>query len=220
MSNVHKKNTAQSEVNCTFKNLKSECVYGRLYFPMRKALGSNSLAVWLCDVEREMVKGRKEEWWQQSHLQASILAWNCFWYFFIFAGLFLSIVLTAILLTLYYFCDFFSLASPDGVAPRPVVLGPWLWTSPFLPPTTANLSRVSLLQNTCQVTGSQSGKLLHSKVLIHGLIKHLASTPAPVPGVNDWPRLLGCVVYYPWTMWQPWALESDSPGFESQPVTC
>lgn len=107
MSNVHKKNTAQSEVNCTFKNLKSECVYGRLYFPMRKALGSNSLAVWLCDVEREMVKGRKEGWWQQSHLQASILARNCFWYFFIFAGLFLSIVLTAILLTLYYFCDFF-----------------------------------------------------------------------------------------------------------------
>lgn len=72
--------------------------------------------------------------------------------------------------------------------------GPLHWPAPFLSSTTANLSRVLLVQNTCQVTGSQSGKVIHSKVLIHRFIKHLLSTPAPVLGVNVWPGPLGCVI--------------------------
>lgn len=78
--------------------------------------------------------------------------------------------------------------------PSPLVLRPRLWTVTFLLLTTGNLSRLSLVQHTCQVTGSQAGKWIHSKVLIHGLIKHLSSTSAPVLGVNDWPRLLGCII--------------------------
>lgn len=78
--------------------------------------------------------------------------------------------------------------------PSLLVLGPPLGAAPLLPPPTAPLCRLLLVQNTCQVTGSQSGKLIHSTVFIHGLVKYLSSPSAPGLGVNDGPRPLGCII--------------------------
>lgn len=63
MGNVNEKNTAQSEANYTFRNLKSACVYGRLYFPKGKAPGFNLPPVTapLCDAECKMVKGERKD---------------------------------------------------------------------------------------------------------------------------------------------------------------
>ena len=62
MGDVNEKNTAQSEANYTFKNLKSAYVCGRLYFPKGKAPGF-TLPPWtasLRDAERKTVKGGRK----------------------------------------------------------------------------------------------------------------------------------------------------------------
>lgn len=77
----------------------------------------------------------------------------------------MSLVLFWVLLYLYWVVSFyfphcypnitefrnFSLASLGGVLSSPAgALGPLCWTTPFLSPIAPNLSRVSLVQNTCQ----------------------------------------------------------------------